>query len=223
MAKLEIHRRAIKLRFQRKSYSQIKQILGVSKSTLSNWLRAYPLTKEEIDNLRGKNEGRIEKYRQTMLKKRQNRLDQRYLEEKKNLLPLSKRELYLLGLFLYWGEGAKVHSSGVSLNNTDPGVVQFFLFWLTKIIGIEKKKIKVAVHLYSDMDINKSLNYWSKILNISRNQFIKPYVKKNKRSKLDQKGFGFGTCGLYIYNSKLKEKILAGIEVVKNYCQKRII
>ena len=51
MSNVILHRKALVLRKQRKSYSQIKAILGVSKSTLSTWLRAYPLTRKEINNL----------------------------------------------------------------------------------------------------------------------------------------------------------------------------
>jgi len=89
------------LRKQGKSYSQIKKILKVSKSTLSLWLRNYPLSKQIIRELRDWNEQRIEKFRNTMRKKREERLKEVYKSQKKIISPLNKREFFLAGLFLY--------------------------------------------------------------------------------------------------------------------------
>lgn len=217
MTRLLLKRSALKLRRLGKSYSQIKCELGVSKSTLSEWLRTFPLSKEQIDSLRGKSEIRIEKYRQTMRKKREARFDKWYKQEQSWLLPVTKKEHYLLGLFLYWGEGQKASRYTVGLNNTDPSMILFFLYWLEHALNINRDIIRVNVHLYEDMDIEESLNFWSKTLNISRKQFTRPYIKKSKRIDLDQKGYGHGTCGLYVYDARLKERVIAGIEVLKDY------
>lgn len=73
MVKREERARALRLRRQGKSYSQIKKEIGVSKSTLSCWLRTYPLNKKQIEKLmklRATSEVRIERYRETMRKKK---------------------------------------------------------------------------------------------------------------------------------------------------------
>ena len=64
--------------------------------------------------------------------KREKRLKKCYKKEKKRWLSFSKRELYIAGLFLYWGEGLKLLKSSISLNNTDPKVIKFYLYWLIK-------------------------------------------------------------------------------------------
>jgi hypothetical protein len=112
------------------------------------------------------------------------------------------------------GEGVKGDNSTVSLNNTDPKVVKLFLYWLMRCLKVKKQKIRVSVHLYQDMNVSWYLAYWSKYLSIPRNQFIKPYIKISKRTDLDQKGYGKGTCGLYIYDRKLKLKVMAGISAI---------
>jgi len=61
--------KAIKLRLEGQSYSQIKAELGVSKSTLSGWLGDYPLSSERINELRAHSFKRIERYRNTMQRK----------------------------------------------------------------------------------------------------------------------------------------------------------
>ena len=221
MAKLKEHQKAIKLRKQGKSYSQIKKELNVSKSTLSLWLRGYPLSEERVRTLRDLSGVRIEKFRKTMQAKKDKRLAVCYDEEKKKLLPLSWKELLLAGLFLYWGEGVKSLTSSVSLNNTDPEIVKFFTYWLTKILRIPKGKIKIYVHLYQDMNIKRELDFWSKELNISRSQFAKPYIKKSKRENLTHKGFGHGTCGVCVGNVRLKERIIMSLKATADYYSHR--
>lgn len=217
MTKISKYREAIRLRKQGKSYSQIKVNLRLSKSTLSRWLRKYPLNEEQMNKLREKSQIRIEKFRQTMMQKRQIRLLTYYNEERRKLFPLSERELFIAGLFLYWGEGNKFSRYTLSINNTDPSVLTFSLFWITHALHIDKKNIRVFLHLYKDMDIKKETNYWSKELDIDISQFSKPYIKKSKRNDVDQKGFGHGTCGIRIDSVFLKERILMNLKALSDF------
>lgn len=223
MSNVLLHRKALILRKQKKSYSQIKSILGVSKSTLSEWLRPYPLTREEINNLRANSEIRIERYRETMRKKRQAKLNLYRIEETQKLLSLSKKELLIAGLFLYWGEGGKTSRHIISINNTDPKLVQFALYWMTRALNIPKNKIQVYLHLYIDMNVQQEMAYWSKILRLPLKQFAKPYIKDSKRSDIDQKGFGHGTCGVRAYNTIIKDKILIGIDVIAQHYVRKLM
>ena len=222
MVKINEYRLALQLRTQGKSYSQIKKQLGLSKSTLSRWLSKFPLSKERIRELRDNNQERIERFRNTMFKKREIKLIKCYKEQKNKILPLSHKELFLSGLFLYWGEGNKATRHVISVNNTDPDVLKFSLFWYRKILNIPKEKIRVFLHLYSDMNINEEINYWSKNLNMPVKNFDKPYIKKSKKSDIDQKGFGHGTCGLRVSNTVIKDRILMGLKVVSDFYREKV-
>lgn len=222
MARIKLHEKAIILRKQGKSYGEIKKELNVSKSTLSDWLKNYPLTNEQLLRLKNLIYLRVEKCRITRENKRNERYEQIQKEELDKWTPLSKKELYLAGLFLYWGEGNKSLKGSISLNNTDPSVVNFFLYWLVKILNFEHKKIRVYVHLYNDMNIEEELNYWSKQLNLPRSQFIKPYIKNSTRSSLTQKGFGHGTCGIMVNNIRYKEKIILGLKAIAGYYETKL-
>ena len=83
MARFRDRAKAIKLRFQGKSYSQIKSALKVSKSTLSYWLKDFPLSEKRIKELRDNNPRRIEKYRATRLKKKKERLEKLIIKKRK--------------------------------------------------------------------------------------------------------------------------------------------
>ena len=220
MARFRDHEKALLLRKQEMSYSQIKKILKVSKSTLSLWLRNYPLSKERIRELRDRNEGRIEKFRETMRQKRERRLKETYEAQKKFLLPLKNREIFMLGLGLYWGEGTKYRMDGLSISNTDPSIIKFFIYWLNKILDIPKEKITVRLQLYNDMNIQKEINYWSDTLKIPLRQFAPPYIKKTSISRINHKGgFGHGTCNVRINNTPIAEKIFMSLKAISDRYQ----
>jgi len=222
MARFSEREKALILRKKEMSYSQIKEILGVSKSTLSSWLRNYPLSKERIDALRGKNEKRIEKYRETMRTKRESRLHDFYQEQKRNIFPISKRELFIAGLFLYWGEGSKSHEAELAISNTDPSIINFFIIWLTKSLMVPRENLKASLHLYKDMDVKKETDFWSETLNIPVEQFAKPYIKESLVKGINHKGgFGHGTCTLRTGNARLSEKVLMAIKAISDEGKKR--
>ena len=217
MARFKDRERSLELRKQGMSYSQIKRIIGVNKSTLSGWLKDYPLSKERIKELRDWNEQRIERCRETKRVKKEARLNGFYKEQKETIFPLDKKELYLAGLFLYWGEGSKNSEAKLSVSNTDPSVIKFFIYWLTKYLKVPRSKLKVYLQLYADMDIENEKSFWSITLNIPLNQFSKPYIKNTPSTRINHKGgFGHGTCNLGIGDARLSEKILMAIKSISD-------
>ncbi len=220
MSKILLREQVIKLRLQGQTYGQIRKQLDVSKSTLSDWLSKLPLTEEQLKVLSQNKKRSLElgreKVREVFRNKRLNRLKQTLDNQMKDLLPLSDKELFLTGVFLYWGEGAKKHGS-VTISNTDPRVVIFALYWMTESLKIPKEKIKINLHLYRDMNVEEAINFWSTILDIPRDQFRKPYIKKTNREGLTYKSYGHGTCRLYAGSVELSEKIAMSIKAISDY------
>lgn len=52
MARVIDRQRATELRKQGKTYGQISKELGITKSTLSDWLGNYPLSEKQLDLLK---------------------------------------------------------------------------------------------------------------------------------------------------------------------------
>jgi hypothetical protein len=217
MSRIKDREAALVLRKKGASYSQIKQELGIPKSTLSGWLKNYPLSEERIRELRDNSQQRIERCRETKRKKKEKRLEETYKEQKKVIFPLTKREFYLGGLFLYWGEGSKASGTEVAISNTDPAVINFFIDWTIKGLNLPKKKIKIQLQLYQDMDPEKEIGFWSKSIDIPICQFTKPYIKKSSSVRINHKGsFGHGTCNARLCNTRTSEKILMGIKNISD-------
>lgn len=215
MAHRELKERAIKMRLRGMSYSQIKAEIPVSKSTLSLWLENYPLSAKRLRELRDLSPQRIESYRATMKKKRDVRIAVQGVRAIKDISKLSKRELFVAGFFLFWGEGAKTRRAEVSLANTDPQMIKFFIQWLS-LLGVGKEKIRFTLHLYEDMNIQKELTFWSKMLKLPLAAFYKPYIKKTKFSNITYKnGFGHGTCNARYLSQDMNDYVLMGLKQIR--------
>ncbi len=212
----------IKLRLQGASYSQIKNQLGVSKSTLSGWLKKYPLPPERIRELRDFSEKRIESFRNTMRIKRENRQALVYKKEKEYLLPLSNKELYIAGLLLYWGEGNKTTPYSTILSNSNPLMIKFFVYWLTSVFQVPTSKIRIKIHLYQDMDEQKEIDFWSNLTKIPIEQFNKPYIKQTTIAGLTYKGFNHGTCNIMVHDRDIAEKVILGIKAISDNINKLV-
>lgn len=214
MARKLDKQKAINLRKKGYSYSQIKEKLGISKSTLSGWLYNMPLSDEKIKELRDFNPKRIERYRNTMKNKKDKRLKEIYKKVSKDIGKFSEREIFLLGLFLYWGEGTKSASCSTQLTNTNPAMILFFIKWL-EILGVKRKDLKIKLHLYSDMKIKETIAFWSKTIKIPISQFKKPYIKETKLKSITYKnGFGKGTCCVIFEDRDLWEYIITGLKYI---------
>ncbi len=222
MARKLDKQKALAMRQKGMSYSQIKDHIGVSKSTLSGWLKDFPLSEKRIRELRDNSPIRIERYRNTMRAKKEARLKMVYEKVSKDIGVFSKREIFLLGMFLYWGEGTKAKNTSVALTNTNPAMVKFFINWLDSF-NVQRKKLKVKLYLYSDMNINKSIAFWSKELRIPVSQFTKPYIKKTNLASITYKnGFGKGTCCVMFDNRDLLEYIIMGLKYISEVSNKNI-
>lgn len=216
MALREKKSEAIRMRKEGASYSQIKEKIKVSKSSLSIWLRDMPLPEKRLRELRDWNATRIERFSNTMRHKRETRWLKVRERAAKDIKTLSKREILIAGLFLYWGEGSKTVTTCTSLSNTDPAMIRFFMFWLQEL-GVSRDCFKVHVHLYTDMDIQAELKYWSKALGLPLSSFRKPYVKTSNRSGLSYpQKFTHGTCNLMYGNRDVAEYVLMALDYIRS-------
>jgi hypothetical protein len=216
MARKQDKQRAILLRQKGYSYSQIREKIKVSKGTLSDWLYDMPLSEKRIKELRDFSSKRIESYRNTMSKKREAHKKIVLGKMKIKIGAFSNRDLLVAGFFLYWGEGSKTKYYSVALTNTNPKMLTFFIKWL-KLFDVPVSKLRVKLHLYSDMKIQEELSFWSNTLNIPMSQFRNSYIKKTKLSSITYKnGFGHGTCSIIVEDKDIASQILIGLEYIQD-------
>lgn len=214
----ELKAKAIQLRVENNlSYSAILAQIPVAKSTLSGWLKNFPLSKERILALKreGWQKGEVsrERFRETMRLKREAHMKKVYDACLKRLSKIPHDAFFVAGLMLYLGEGSKTNYTKISLANTDPKIVLFFANWLEEFLGIPKHALKAQLHLYPTMDIEKEKDFWKNVLDFNDTQFYKPYISKLTNSSFTYKeSFRHGTCSLYFGSVLKKTELTASIQ-----------
>lgn len=198
-----IKNKAIKLRGQGFSYNIISKKIGISKSTLSNWLKEVPFSPNKIV-LKRIETGPLKSGRISHNKRVRNITEIKKLA-KNELGKLSHRDLWMIGLGLYLGEGSKIYES-IKIINSDPKIVKLSIKWFKDILKLKNENITIAIHLYPDNNINKCLNFWSKLLNIPLKQFRKTQIDRrlNKSNKKKRK-LPYGTAHITAVSNNNQE------------------
>lgn len=178
--------KAIKLREEGMSYSEILKIVPVAKSTLSIWLKSVDLSKSQQQRLTAKKLAAGKRGGAARKEARINTTAEIVDRSKKQIGAISKRELFLIGAVLYWAEGTKekegTPGSGIQFTNSDPKMLKIFLLWLRSVCMIEEEKIHFQVYLHetNNSRVREVVGYWSKRLNVTEDRLSKIYYKRNK-------------------------------------------
>jgi len=138
-SKTEEKNKAIKLREQGLSYKEILEKIPVAKSSLSLWLKSVNLTTSQKQRLTDKKLASARRGAQKMKSIRIALTKKIKSKSRKEIGRLTKRELWLIGIALYWAEGSKEKNyrsgSRTEFSNSDPYMIRIFLKWLLKIIS----------------------------------------------------------------------------------------
>ncbi len=211
MKSVSLKETAEKLRSEGKTYSQIKSITGISKSTLSNWLgEKYSHIfdkKAQIKHLKKIRPlaAKAKKAQVLLLEEEAWRQGVGVLKSLKESVAVDKLALGLL----YWAEGAKYKGvSGLTFVNTDPTLMRLFVTLLRRAYPLDEKRFRVRIHLHYYHEKTRLTNFWSRHLQIPKSQIATPLVKPRstkKRFKRNSKGI----CLLRYLDSSIRRQILA--------------
>lgn len=121
---------------------------------------------------------------------------------------IEEAKLFGLGIGLYWGEGTKASKNSVRLGNTDPELIKKFIEFLVKFFNIKKEDLKFGLQLFTDIEINKALDFWIKKLNVKRSQFYKPTITISGSIGTYRKKSEFGVLQVLYHNKKLRDLLI---------------
>lgn len=198
-----------------KSYSEIRKLLGVPKSTISTWFGKT--LKRPIDKqARQEHFARIHELASIALKKKweskrkeEAQLIKTKVEKELKNYPLGNIGFYksLLAM-LYWAEGGKsIRESGTKFANTDPNLARLYTTLMRICYNIDESKFRVGLNVHYYHSIKKVKKFWSKTLNIPLSQFNKVHVKKRSGTKRFRKNFA-GISFIYYGNSNIRKELL---------------
>lgn len=129
------------------------------------------------------------------------------MEDAREFISLTDREKTLFISALYWGEGSK---KDFGLSNTDPNMIKVFVTILKQTLGITDDRLRVSVRIFEDLDKDKSLGFWSKVVGIPKEKFVSVNVLDGKK-----KGkLVYGMCSIRVKKGGDLLKKLAGINKI---------
>src|SRR6266568_887439 len=149
MAKSKEKLQAHKMRRLGMSINDIAKKLCVSKGSISLWCRDIVLTKTQRSVLHDNmiNSG----HKGRMLgaaanrQKRENNISIANEHAEKIIQNISERDLLLLGLGLYWGEGSKNTENRFTLVNSDPLIIKTIIRWLQEIMHVPQESLSPQI------------------------------------------------------------------------------
>ncbi|MBU6447848.1 helix-turn-helix domain-containing protein [Patescibacteria group bacterium] len=171
--KYSLKQKAIRMRQNGWSYNDIHRKLKISKSTLSGWLKAIPFIPNSVVTKRIK-QGPAK----SIAVRSQRRIELITIIKAKSqseLGKLSARDLWMLGIGIYIGEGTKSYED-VRIINSDVNVIKIAINWFIKVCGVPKENFSLRLHIYPDISDKEAKQYWSAATGIPALQFSKTQI-----------------------------------------------
>jgi hypothetical protein len=159
---------ARRLRAEAWTLDEIATELGCAKSSASLWTRGVAF--EPKPRNRGNN---VTKPHPLHLKKLAE-IEACKAWANEALGNMSDRDLFMAGIGLYAGDGAKT-GDGFKFANSNPDLVVFMLRWLRTFFDVDEERLRLRLYLHQGLDLGKAQAHWSSATGIPTVQFTKPY------------------------------------------------
>ncbi|MGW8767885.1 helix-turn-helix domain-containing protein [Streptomyces sp. NPDC055815] len=179
-AKDDLRARARELRLQGWTYDQIQVELGCSKSSISLWVRDLP--KPERKRTREEASEIARRGWEPTMRRREEERQNRKSAARDEIGSLTERELFLVGIGLYWAEGSKSKSyerrEKVIFVNSDPGMIALYLAWLD-VLRIPREQLTFRVMIHESADVAGAEAYWADLVGVPTERLQKATLKKH--------------------------------------------
>ena len=182
-AKDDLRAKARELRSQGLAYHQIVAELGVSKSTVSNWVSDMPrpdrLSYEECCKRQAE---AVARYWAAERPLREAGREAISAAAAAQINRLSDRETIIAGAIAYWCEGAKNkpyrRHDRVNFINSDAAMITFFLRFLD-VAGIPRDQLTFRIYLHESADVAAAQQFWLGVTRAHPAQFRSPTLKRH--------------------------------------------
>jgi len=184
-AKDDLRAKARELRSQGFAYNSIARELGVSKSSVSLWVRDLPrwegLSYEECRRRQGR---AVSEYWAAERTRREAVRESIKTAARRELAQLSDREILIAGAIAYWCEGAKnkpgqPRCDRIVFTNSDPAMIRFFIRFLD-VVGVERQAHVYRVYIHETADVAAAQRYWLELTGADPLQFRRPTIKTHR-------------------------------------------
>ena len=206
VGKVEERVQARELRARSWTLAEIARELGVSKGSVSAWVRDVEFVAKP------RNRGHPSQHPHPLHLRKLAEIEQCRLEADEFIGELSDRDLEMFCLALYAGEGAKTDGP-IKFANTDSALVRIFATWLRRAFDIDENRLRMVLYLHADLDIRSATEYWSRAIDLPTAQFTKPYrARADPTRRVNRHEHG---CATLVYSCRLTHRrVMARIATV---------
>ena len=217
---------AVSLRRGGYSYSEIQKFVSVPKATLSYWFKNIKLSEPQLVRLQKKRNEAIQQGAEVRSKRVNEAITKIEKTSAQDIKDISKRELWLMGVMLYWRERVSDRDvkKGVKFTSSDPYLIRLFLKWLMEVGQLGEADVLCDILIEDDKKLpagrqEKAIQYWSEVTGFPQGIFIRVYVQKakKKRKKRKIKKAEFGLLRIRVKASSMLARQLSGwIKAIQN-------
>lgn len=193
-AKDELRAKARELRLQGMTYDEIQVELGCSKSSISLWVRDLPRPGRLVRPA-GTDMTRAQQGRREAHERRKAEYENTHVAAREAIGDITERELFLIGIALYWAEGAKAKPHHqVKFVNSDPDMIRTFLAWL-RMMGVTDDRLRFTLQIHESADAAAAEAYWADVVGLGAAHFGKTTLKRhNPLTNRKNVGDGYHGC-----------------------------
>jgi transcriptional regulator with XRE-family HTH domain len=191
--------KARELRTQGMNYNQIASELGVSKSSVSLWVRDLPRPEPlSYEECRRRAAEGVRRYWAAERPIREAERQAARAAAAAKIGELNEREVLIAGAIAYWCEGAKNkpyrRHDRVNFINSDPVMIKFFLRFLA-VAGIPRDQVIFRVYVHESADVAAAQRFWLDVTRAHPVQFRSPTLKRhNPRTVRKNTGDDYHGC-----------------------------
>ena len=200
--------------------NEIAERVGVSKSSVSLWVRDIELTAEQRQALLERNPAYNRQYSGWTRVAERRRAERQAFQEQGRALARRRDPGFIAGCMLYWAEGSKERNQ-LQFTNSDPNMARFFVDFLKTHFRLEPRDIKITCNLFADhVDHQHEIErHWLDVLGLPdeslRKSVVNVYSKYSKRKRVGN--LPYGTCRVVVTRTWVTQTIYGAIQEIGGF------
>jgi transposase-like protein len=205
------------------SIKEIARLLGVSRSSVSLWVRDIELTLPQHEALRQRNPIYNRQLAGRSVAAAKRRAERVCYQAHGQALARRGDPFHAAGCMLFWAEGSK-HRNTVHFSNSDPEMVRFFLRFLRSFFDVRDEQVRVWCNLYADHAARQEEieEFWLEELALPRTCLTKStvnsYSKNSQRKRLNM--LPYGTCRVSVHSTRVVQSLFGSIQQYADFSRR---
>ena len=207
-------------RFNGLSVRELAIAAGVSKSSVSLWVRDIQLTEGQLAELRERNPAYNAQRNGAAILVARGRARRAGYQEEGRALVREGHDRFVQACLLYWAEGAKARHS-LSFSNADAEMVLLWMDLLRTTFHVAEDRIRITCYLYADHVARQAEveDYWLELTRLHRSNMCRSIVNNYSRSskRKRQNKLPYGTVKVAVHDTRLIQMVLGGIQEIGGF------